>query len=255
MSNNIHAVLRDNTLGLVSGMLEVAAALALAQQCAPTVAPETLLAVVQTESRYNPNAIGVNRGARLVRQPASRGEAMRVAAALQRAGANFDAGLGQINSSNFGWLGLTVETVFDPCRNLAAAGRVLEANYKTASRSAADPQSALRAALSMYNTGSPARGFSNGYVLKVETSARLVVPALARVSPVASAVPPSAAPDVPADRVGAGTVAPAAVSLSPPPPTWDVFGRAQLGARFVFDRPNDSEPDGSEGQEHATDAD
>ncbi|HBN8308897.1 TPA: transglycosylase SLT domain-containing protein [Pseudomonas aeruginosa] len=42
--------------------------MALAQQCAPTVAPQTMAAVVQVESSFNPYAIGVV-GGRLQRQP------------------------------------------------------------------------------------------------------------------------------------------------------------------------------------------
>jgi type IV secretion system protein VirB1 len=64
------------------------------------------------------------------------------------------------------WLGLTWETVFDPCTNVAALGQVLTANYNAA-KAGRDPQTALRVALSMYNTGSQTRGFRNGYVAKV----------------------------------------------------------------------------------------
>lgn len=45
----------------------------LAQQCAPTVAPQTMAAVVQVESSFNPYAIGVV-GGRLQRQPKSQAE-------------------------------------------------------------------------------------------------------------------------------------------------------------------------------------
>ena len=82
------------------------------------------------------------------------------------AGYSVDLGLGQINSRNMRWLGLTWETVFDPCTNVAALGRVLTANYNSA-KAGRDPQTALRVALSMYNTGSQTRGFQNGYVAKV----------------------------------------------------------------------------------------
>ena len=41
-------------------------ALTLAAQCAPTVAPETLLSVVQVESGFNPLAIGVNGKPRVI---------------------------------------------------------------------------------------------------------------------------------------------------------------------------------------------
>ena len=43
-------------------MLELAAVLALSQACAPSVAPETLAAIAHVESRFDPLAIGVNRG-------------------------------------------------------------------------------------------------------------------------------------------------------------------------------------------------
>lgn len=36
-----------------------------------------------------------------------------------------DVGIAQVNSSNFGWLGLTAQTALDPCRNMAAALKVL----------------------------------------------------------------------------------------------------------------------------------
>lgn len=41
----------------------------------------------------------------------------------------FDVGLAQINTSNFGWLNLTMATALDPCRNLAAGARVLLVRY------------------------------------------------------------------------------------------------------------------------------
>jgi soluble lytic murein transglycosylase-like protein len=40
-----------------------------------------------------------------------------------------DVGLAQVNSSNFGWLGLTMADALDPCRNLAAGARVLLVRY------------------------------------------------------------------------------------------------------------------------------
>src|SRR3546814_7647533 len=81
---------------------------------------------------------------------------------FMRRGASFDAGLMQINSANFARLGLTPETVFDPCTNLRAGAHVLTDNYRRASDAGrADP---LRAALSEYNSGSRTRGLTNGYV-------------------------------------------------------------------------------------------
>lgn len=223
----------------------------LAARCAPTVAPETLLAVARTESANNPFAIGVNKGARLSRQPASKAEAVRVARSLLQSGANFDLGLGQINSKNLAWLGLSVEDAFDPCRNMAASAKVLELGYRAGARRTSSPQEALRIALSMYNTGDASRGFRNGYVAKVVRSAGHVVPALA-VTPAApvrqlAATPASAAPEplAPAGMdpvqgldpatsekvaLAASAVEAATPQQSPEPekeaaPAWDIFAR------------------------------
>jgi len=44
---------------------------ALSAECAPWVAPQTMAAIVKTESQFNPLAININANARLERQPAS----------------------------------------------------------------------------------------------------------------------------------------------------------------------------------------
>ncbi|RDV07732.1 hypothetical protein DXH95_10550 [Sphingorhabdus pulchriflava] len=204
-----------------------AAILALALQCAPSVAPETVLAIVQTESSGDPFALNVNGG----RQPARQNNAADAAATAQRfvaAGYSVDLGLGQINSRNMRWLGLTWETVFDPCTNVAALARVLTTNYN-AVRAGRDPQTALRVALSMYNTGSQTRGFRNGYVAKVVGNAGVAnAPA-----PYASTFPaPASAAPATGDlrelltEENTALQAPAARPRPAPPPKWNVFERA-----------------------------
>ena len=192
-------------------MLELAAVLALAQACAPSVAPETLAAIAHVESRFDPLAIGVNHGGQRPGRARDAAEAVRVARELMARGANIDLGLAQINSSNLSWLGLSVEDAFDPCRNLDAASTVLKAGYRVSGDTAADRQSALRIALSRYNTGDAGRGFRNGYVARVEAAAvtlRLAAPP--RPQPTLFAVAAQAAP----------------VSLPiAPSPAWDIFGR------------------------------
>lgn len=145
-------------------ILPLASVVALAQQCAPSVAPETLVSVVHAESKFDTLAIGVNaRGVR-AEIPATAAAAARIARSLIAKGYNIDLGLGQINSANLRWLGLSVEDTFDPCRNLAAAARVLSSNFLNAARTQGSSDRAISVALSMYNTGSQARGFGNGYV-------------------------------------------------------------------------------------------
>lgn len=165
--------------------------------CAPQVAPSTVQSIIDVESSGNWLAIGVNRGGRLQRQPRDLAEAVAWARWLQNSGQNFDAGLMQINVTNWRQLGLTAENVFDPCTNVRAGATVLTENYVRATRTHGPGQRALQAALSQYNTGSTTRGFANGYVGKVTRAASkragVAVPVLAP-----SPLPPSPAPSAPA---------------------------------------------------------
>jgi type IV secretion system protein VirB1 len=151
--------------------MDANAFIALALSCAPSVHLDTTRAVVQAESGFNPWAIGVV-GGRLERQPRSRPEALATAKALQAGGWNFSAGLGQINVRNFAWLGLSLDTAFDPCSNLAAMQTVLGACFDRASAGQrGPPQAALQRALSCYYSGNFTTGFKHGYVQKVVSAA------------------------------------------------------------------------------------
>jgi type IV secretion system protein VirB1 len=190
--------------------LPFAEALALALQCAPTVAPETLLSVVQVESSFNPLAIGVNGAPRTKVAATSPRDAVVQARGLMAAGRNIDLGLAQINSRNLAWLGLTVEDAFDPCRNLAAAARVLQVGYGPSAEIGEQP--ALLRALSRYNTGGDTAGFRNGYIAKVTAAATRIVPV-----------------------IRGAAVAPTLIQTAeaPPRPAWDVFGQS-AGGGFVI---------------------
>src|SRR3546814_19964623 len=76
------------------------------------------------------------------------------------------------------WLGLAVDDAVEPCRNLAAAARVLASNYLHVVRSSPSTEVAIATAMSLYSTGSRSRGFGNGYVGRVYASSSVVVPAL-----------------------------------------------------------------------------
>ena len=170
---------------------------ALADNCAPAVAAETLIAVAKVESGFNPLAIGVN-GQPAVRVRAiNRTDAAAKAQALIEAGRSVDLGLAQINSRNLEWLGLSVDAAFDPCRNLAASARVLQDGYARAAPKAVGEQPALLTALSYYNTGHPERGFRNGYVAKVTKAASSLVPAIKPERERAASEPPVTQPPKP----------------------------------------------------------
>ena len=127
--------------------------------CTPMVAPTTMKAIVLEESRGHPYAIHDGKTHRAI-FPKTRTEAVATARRLIAAGNRIDAGLAQINSANWDWLGLTPETVFDPCINLKAGERVLLDAYTKAPFT-------VDAAISRYNTGHAERGVSNGYVGRV----------------------------------------------------------------------------------------
>ncbi|QWN31335.1 hypothetical protein DGM85_23530 (plasmid) [Xanthomonas phaseoli pv. phaseoli] len=153
--------------------------LALARQCATDVEPLTLAYLVAVESSNNRFAIGINRGYRLPRQPASYEEATATVRWLEERNYNFDVGWGQVNSSNFKLLGVTGEGLLDGCTNLRASAQVIAGCYSIAARDVGAGQQALQRALSCYNTGSQTRGFGNGYVGRLlATATRLQVPAL-----------------------------------------------------------------------------
>ena len=207
-------------------ILDIATVVALAHQCAPSVAAETLVSVVHTESHFNPYAIGINAKGVAAPDPASRASAAAAARTLIARGYNIDLGLGQINSANLKWLGLSVEDAFDPCRNLAAAARVLSGNYLSVVRSSPSTEAAIATAVSMYNTGSRSRGFGNGYVGRVYASSTVVVPAIRQGLAPAMLTTPAPPPAL-------GTQAPAA---SAPTITvdWDTSADAQTAKLMVF---------------------
>ena len=206
-------------------ILEIATVVALARQCAPSVAVETLVSVVHAESRFNPYAIGVNAKGVRAPDPVDRATAIAAARSLIAQGYNIDLGLGQINSANLRWLGLSVEDAFDPCRNLAASARVLSSNYLSVAQSSPTTEAAIATAMSMYNTGSRSRGFGNGYVSRVYASSSIVVPAI-RNGLIAAAGASTARPPV--------AVTPAPVRAPDIQTQWDTSAGAQAAQLIVF---------------------
>ncbi len=139
----------------------------LAKKCSPSVAPTTMVALVKTESRANPWAIGLN-GAMLRYQPKSESQAVAWVSYLDKHGYNFDVGLGQINIRNIKKRKIAPqELIINKCLNLQISGEIITQNYLLAKKKTADPQLALRRAFSMYNTGNQSSGFQNGYVSRI----------------------------------------------------------------------------------------
>jgi type IV secretion system protein VirB1 len=124
--------------------------------------------IVAVESAGSVLALHLNSGEdELVRQPADVQEAVAMARWLLRHGYNFDAGMAQVNSSNFQRLGLSPENLFQPCTNLRAGAKVLDECLARARARLGEGPLAEQGALSCYNTGTLSRGVRNGYVAAV----------------------------------------------------------------------------------------
>jgi type IV secretion system protein VirB1 len=175
------------------------------------------VSIARTESAFEPLSINDNTtGANGA--PATRDIAMQIASKLIEAGHSVDIGIMQINSANFARLGLTLEAAFDPCKSVAAGAAVLAGGY-AGGETHEGQQSALRVAISKYNTGDAQRGFTNGYVHKVELAAGRIVPALdvgAAPAAIDSRLLPMAAPSAPVDPNA--------------PPSWDVWSSFDYAA-------------------------
>jgi type IV secretion system protein VirB1 len=171
----------------------------LALQCVPGVAPATMTAIVRTESALNPLAIGVV-GGRLLHQPSSINEAIATVRALDAGHWNYSVGLAQVNRANWPRLGLNVQDAFDPCRNLAAAGAILQGCFQLARAGQADVQRALRQSLSCYSSGDFVTGYRTGYVQRVVNNVRddamdhTADPASVRLLPTVPAIAPNVLP-------------------------------------------------------------
>lgn len=143
----------------------------LLKQCAPNVAPVTMNAIITTESKGKPWALGLNKGKKLKYQASSYEQAVAWANYLEANQYDFDIGLAQVNIRNVHKYGYKAYQLLDPCINLKVAGDILQKNYSQALNRSRSQQDALMKAISAYNTGNYQSGFRNGYVTRVVSSA------------------------------------------------------------------------------------
>jgi type IV secretion system protein VirB1 len=194
----------------MSALAITSALIALSGQCAATVAPGTTLSFARAESDLDPLAIHDNADGRSY-HPVSKAEAVATASRLIAAGHSIDAGFMQVNSLNFGWLGLSVSNAFELCPSIQAGARVLHTGYDPCMDAGGEAQACLRIAASTYNTGSPTRGFANGYVMRIAATAAHVIPEI-RVAGTAPQTQPQAAPAIRPQPLEPGE-----------PPRWDMW--------------------------------
>lgn len=144
----------------------VSAWTALCLQCAPQIHPATTVAIIKTESGGNPYAINDNT-AKHSYAPKTKDQAVNLARSLLSRGHSIDMGLMQVNSTHLRTMGINYWELLDPCTNINVGGRILMGFYKQNARAGQSSQVTLMKALSAYNTGSPYRGYYNGYVNKI----------------------------------------------------------------------------------------
>jgi type IV secretion system protein VirB1 len=173
---------------LVASASSASELISLMSRCAPTIHPTTLSAIIRTESGGNKYALA-DAGPRhlpwrirknMVRSfyPKTPQDAASIAKNLINKGHIVAIGLTQLSSRNLKKLGLTVEEVLDPCTNLRSGGQILTEFYTHALKKYSEPNQALLAAISAYNTGNFQNGFSNGYVKTVLSASLQQVPQL-----------------------------------------------------------------------------
>lgn len=205
---------------------------ALIQQCAPHVAVQTLRPLISVESAKRPHAIGYKVVAsngtvyRLTTQPKNSAEAQKWATWMLANGYRFDAGIAQVNTVNFQSTGLTPATMFDACSSIRAGAQVLTDCYQRARARFGHEQTALRAALSCYQSGNFRTGFSTGYVQKILAAAGVPERPAAPVSDAPPLVREGAAvPRRAARRLDAAAQAPADLyNVSSEVQGWGVAG-------------------------------
>jgi type IV secretion system protein VirB1 len=153
---------------------------AVVARCAPGAAFDTMLAVATTESALYINAISLNRPIQvahrfgyshsrieLSRQPKDKDEALRWLHWFAAHGYTVSVGLMQINIENGPRFGVRPEQLLEPCTNITIGATLLAQIYGGALAHSNTPDQAILDALSVYNSGSYERGYTNGYVASV----------------------------------------------------------------------------------------
>ncbi len=212
----------------------------LAQTCAPFVASETLAGVVSLERRFAPFNIRINSGRPLKTQPASKAEAIEIAAALVAEHHDIQLGLGGIGIEELQKLKLSISDAFDPCLNLQATATLLDGYYRLAVKVGADSARAEQVMLqSYYGRDDPSVGAMVNYDDQVRREIKRLGPTIARLTitdegegrgidePIAS--DPA---DLVAEVVAENSEQKTATIASPA--TWDVFNSRRGSSVLVF---------------------
>lgn len=146
----------------------------LIEQCNVGAPQAVVEALIEVESRRVIHALNVNvpkgqpRPAYI--EPTNVTESAAVAVDMLSQGYSVDVGLMQVNSKNLARFGIPIGQAYEPCTNIRAGTQVyIEFAARVSGMTEAFPTdlARLQGTISSYNTGSPWRGFKNGYVERV----------------------------------------------------------------------------------------
>lgn len=210
----------------------------LAQSCAPMIASETLSGVVSLESGFAPLNIRINSCPPLKEQPASKAEAIDIAATLAAGHQDIQLGLGGISIDDLKKLKLTISDAFDPCANLQATATLLEGYYRFAIRIGDDEAMARQVMLqSFYGRGDTSIGAMVKYDSQVLREIHRLKPTIAKLTvgdrqdgrdQKQTAVAPNIVADVVAENSNGENASDEAA------PLWDVFSNRRQSSILVF---------------------
>ncbi|WP_429809941.1 lytic transglycosylase domain-containing protein [Ensifer sp. B1-9] len=207
----------------------------LAQTCAPTIAAETLAAIVSLESQFEPFAIRVNSGASLSQQPTTKVEAIAIATSMAAGRQDIQLGLGGIGMEELRKLNLSISDAFDPCLNLRATATILDRYYRLAVKAGADPSRAEQVMLhSYYGRNDP----SVGAMVRYDEQVRQEKSRLARTITTLTIEDGgrerelNEAPLV--EAIGDAGKAEAQTDQTVSVPSWDVFSSRRRSSVLVF---------------------
>jgi type IV secretion system protein VirB1 len=207
----------------------------LAAQCAPQVPADLLGAIAGVESGLQPLMVRTSAASDIA---GSAGEGVAMAVGRLDAGHDVAVGLMGFDARKLGAAGLSYSEAFDACRNLEAAGHVVDGMLKAAEKMGLSPSKAERHVIRAYFQRSLARTETvDAYEARVLAEKQNLGPGLNRLAVKGSAtVLTAGVRAVPRDvqrEANANMAEPVAVRASQKP-AWDVFGGSPSSGLVAF---------------------
>jgi type IV secretion system protein VirB1 len=213
----------------------------LAAQCAPQVPTELLAAIASVESGFQPLMVRGKVSTDVVR---TAGEGVAVVVGRMDAGDDMTVGLMGLDALTLAADGLSYAEAFDACRNVEAAGRVIDSLWKAAEKMGMSPSKAERQAVRGYFQRSVARvGTVDAYEARVMAERSALRAGLPRLTLKGAAGQPktiatqtsAAAKDVPREGQPSQSGVPVAV-VALEKPAWDVYGGVSSSGLVAFSK-------------------